>query len=209
MKRNGIELKIHRSGQRSWRAALWSVAGMSLMCLPLMSLSSGCVAFVTQMRDLRDDTAIAHKNRRLAKEAWYAVCGAYAGTPCLEDFECGFRTGYCDVADGKNGCPPAVPPRKYWRAKYLGETGVLQVEQWFEGYRHGVSVAQQDGIVNIRRIPTTVPPDVFKEQVVVLPVDEIIPLPAGAAYVPEPVAPLPEAPQPEAPLSEAAPSPAP
>ena len=181
MKRNGIDLKTHRSERRSWRAAL-----LSLACLSLACPSSGCVAFVTQMRDLRDDTAIAHKNRYLAKEAWCAVSGAYAGTPCLEDFECGFRTGYCDVADGKNGCPPAVPPRKYWRAKYQGEIGVQQVEQWFEGYRHGVSVAQQDGIVNIRRIPTTVPPDVFKEQVVVLPTDEIIPLPEGAAFVPAP-----------------------
>ena len=118
--------------------------------------SSGCEIIATQVRDCRDYIHYVSKNKKLARQAWLEVCQAYMGTDCYEDFEDGFKKGYADLAYGRDGCPPVMPPRKYWKVKYRGEIG--RVDAWFEGYRHGVAVAREDGFAGLSRIPTSVPP---------------------------------------------------
>lgn len=127
-------------------------AGLILTCC------TGCSVIVTQLKDKRDDYAINRTNHYIAARAWSEVKHCYFDLPCRHDFECGFKRGYTDRASGLNGCPPALPPRKYWRAKLMGPEAMNRANAWFDGYRHGVVVAEQDGNADLARVPTSVPP---------------------------------------------------
>ena len=132
------------------RGNLWAVAF-------LMGAISGCAVIRTQVRDLRDEFSIKAQNRCLAYQAWGRVTDVYCDVPCLTDFKCGFIAGFCDLAGGGRGCPPPLPPRRYWQAKYRGAVGTERAQAWFDGFRHGVLIAEQDGLANLSRIPTSVP----------------------------------------------------
>lgn len=132
----------------------WILGGMILAS---MFMLPGCIATWTRVRDLRDELMIHHNNRRLARDAWNACRKVYRDLPWREDFEMGFKRGYTDRASGLNGCPPALPPRRYWTAKNMGMHGIERTNTWFDGYRHGVAVAEQDGVADLSRIPTSIP----------------------------------------------------
>lgn len=134
------------------RLILMCWVGISLTCC------TGCTVIVTQLKDRRDDFAIHRTNRYIAHEAWAGVRECYEDLPCRVDFEKGFKRGYSDRASGLNGCPPALPPRRYWRAKLMGHEAIERANAWFDGYRHGVVVAEQDGNADLARVPTSVPP---------------------------------------------------
>jgi hypothetical protein len=84
-------------------------------------------------------------NRRLAKQAWKSRCSEFCDQPHFRDFGAGFRDGYCDVACGGDGCPPPLPPRKYWKSRYENYQGQGRVAAWFAGYPHGARAAEEDG----------------------------------------------------------------
>lgn len=150
-----------RNHEPSGRTILKEVAKMRLIvfcCVGLvLSSLAGCTTIVTQLKDRRDDLAIHRTNRSLARMAWSDVEGCYDDLPCREDFEKGFKRGYSDRASGLNGCPPALPPRRYWRAKLMGHEAMGRANAWFDGYRHGVVIAEQDGNADLARVPSSVP----------------------------------------------------
>ena len=134
------------------RQIVFCWVGLVLICC------TGCSVIVTQLKDRRDDFAIRRTNRHIASRAWSDVKVCYDDLPCRPDFEKGFKRGYSDRASGLNGCPPALPPRRYWRAKLMGHEAMSRANAWFDGYRHGVVVAEQDGNADLARVPTSVPP---------------------------------------------------
>jgi len=134
------------------RQIVFCWVGLVLICC------TGCSVIVTQLKDRRDDFAIRRTNRHIASRAWSDVKVCYDDLPCRADFEKGFKRGYSDRASGLNGCPPALPPRRYWRAKLMGHEAMSRANAWFDGYRHGVVVAEQDGNADLARVPTSVPP---------------------------------------------------
>lgn len=134
------------------RQILFCWVGVVLTCC------TGCSVIVTQLKDRRDDLAIRSVNRTIAGRAWSDVKDCYSDLPCRSDFEKGFKRGYADRASGLNGCPPALPPRRYWRAKMMGHEAMNRANAWFDGYRHGVVIAEQDGNADLARVPTSVPP---------------------------------------------------
>jgi hypothetical protein len=95
-----------------------------------------------------DEMMMGWRNLVYSQASWRNHRGQYVGHPYVHDFGEGFRAGYVDVASGNNGCPPAVPPRKYWSWRYQSPEGQAKVSAWFEGYAHGARAADEEGIGN-------------------------------------------------------------
>lgn len=115
---------------------------MKLRSLLLSGLAllaaSGCA-------ELQEDK-IDNRNKWLARRAWESLEVCYQDFDYTDDFGRGFRKGYFDVANGGTGCPPIIPPQRYWSVKYASPRGHQRTHAWFEGYRYGAVVAEQDGV---------------------------------------------------------------
>lgn len=78
-----------------------------------------------------------------AKEAY--KCHGQCNLPCEQErhFEMGWRKGYLAVAEGRTGCPPAVPPTGY--LSYTNEDceGRAKAALWYQGYQLGAGHALQ------------------------------------------------------------------
>ncbi len=55
------------------------------------------------------------------------------------DFCQGYIQAYEDLALGSRGVIPAVPPPRYWKAHNRSIRGHSKVDQWYAGYRAGLS----------------------------------------------------------------------
>jgi len=102
-------------------------------------------------RHLRDKT--------LAEEAWDEVCSR-DGDVYSRHYRRGFFDGFEDYLDkGGTGEPPVAPPRTYWRVYYQNAEGHEAIQDWFEGFRHGASVARASGVRDFVVIPlSSMPP---------------------------------------------------
>ncbi len=130
---------------------------LSLYSLALISLGlTGC-AEIQEMK-------INVRNRYLAKEAWESLRETNDCMNFESDFGRGFRAGYYDVANGGNGCPPPLPPQRYWSVRYMSLKGRERTEAWFAGYRYGAMVAQQDGIGTFLELPTSIPDESTRKE---------------------------------------------
>ncbi|MCA9053951.1 MAG: hypothetical protein KDA75_08950 [Planctomycetaceae bacterium] len=78
-----------------------------------------------------------------------AACEEY---PC--NFGEGFREGYRAVSAGGNGCPPTLPPRKYWCVLYQNDEGRQKVVSWYNGYAAGAAAAHGNGVQERNRLVT-------------------------------------------------------
>lgn len=102
-------------------------------------------------RHLRDKTH--------AEEAWDEIC-LRDGDVYSRHYRRGFEEGFRDfMDDGGTGDPPVLPPRTYWRVYYQNPEGQQAVQDWFDGFRHGASVARASGMRNYVTVPlSSVPP---------------------------------------------------
>lgn len=151
------------ANHKSWRKPrltrpLWLLrcARTFAACL-MIAGASGCTALqgvrdLVQYNDVCDDFVIGWRNYVWANQAWHGAKPSYRGHPQLKDFGEGFRAGYRDVAAGGSGCPPPLPPRKYWSWKYQSPDGQAKVAAWFAGYPHGAATAEQECAGNWRQI---------------------------------------------------------
>lgn len=146
---------------RVFKLATLSIKSNLPMALLLIAwLSSGCRlaqnAWLTSVaepihysRNL--DDKFSHKRFRQMANAALDEARAieraerddYYCDPFSYDYEQGFIDGFTEyLAAGGTGEPPPLPPRKYWRGKFQNPAGQQQIQDWFNGYRHGVAVAQ-------------------------------------------------------------------
>ncbi len=124
--------------------------------------ASGCSAFrgVSEYIQYNDDTndyVIGLGNGIRSHLAWRARVHEFSDQPHLLTFGAGFRAGYKNVASGGNGCPPPVPPRKYWGWKYQTEKGQAKVSAWYSGFPYGAIAGEQKGVGNFRDIQVSYP----------------------------------------------------
>ena len=123
----------------------WSLMGL---ILPVI-LMTGCAELQEAKINLR--------NHYLSKEAWNDLREEYCSMNFEKDFGRGFREGYFEVASGGNGCPPVLPPQRYWSVRYMSTEGRERTEAWFSGYRYGAMVAEQDGVGIYMELPSSLP----------------------------------------------------
>jgi hypothetical protein len=160
------------------------------------------VVAVSGCADLRE-YKINQRNKYLAKRAWDCNAPLYHEVEYPEDFARGFEKGYYDVACGGNGCTPALPPRRYWTVTYASPVGHRRTHAWFEGYKYGAAVAEQDGIGVYITVPTghpAPPPPIDLKAIMAETSDKsAAPAPAGETPAPTPPKPAPPAPPKEQP----------
>lgn len=165
-----------------------------------------------------DNFILGWRNRAWAHKAWQHYLATHGNPHYTHDYGMGFRAGYIDVAAGANGCPPILPPRRYWSWRYQTPEGQQKMAAWFKGYSVGAAAADKDGIGNWSEIQVAYTHDPEYVQSVV---DEAL----GPEYEelrqklresvredvsPEPVAPPPQEPaipQPDEPPTEPLPQP--
>lgn len=127
----------------------------TLPCLILLlSLLSGCLA---QIRDDMDDTKLTINNHYRAKFAYQNSSAMFCNVNCPRAFKSGFFSGYIDMLNGSNGCPPVFAPRPgccEWMDCCNQED---RTDSWYDGYAQGVLAAQQDGVVDANRLPARLP----------------------------------------------------
>ena len=123
----------------------------ALSCMLIVTTLTGCYC----LTDHHNEKMISWKNRYRAHKAWKEVKDNCDNIDVPGDFGRGFRAGYYDVALGGDGCPPAVPPRRYWSVWYQNHKGHYKQRRWFDGYEHGALVAEQNGAANYNYIATS------------------------------------------------------
>ena len=124
--------------------------------------ASGCSAFrgvseYVQYNDDTNDCVSGFRNGIRSHLAWSARVHEFSDQPHFLTIGAGFRAGYKNVASGGNGCPPPVPPRKYWSWKYQTEKGQAKVSAWYAGFPYGAMVAEQKGVDDFRDIQVSYP----------------------------------------------------
>ncbi len=111
------------------------------------SMTSGLTRKLSKS-DCIDSFMIQHRNRTMAQKAWLCEKDRFCNRRHAKDFKQGFIAGYLEVAEGGNGCVPAIAPSSYWGWRYQSADGQNAVNAWFEGYPMGVRAAEQDGVGN-------------------------------------------------------------
>jgi len=114
----------------------------TILVLLLSAAANGCHT----TRDALDDLSIRMRNRTCACQAWHESGWKHVNPPYVEHFEDGFTAGYVDVASGKSGCLPPLPPRRYWSPSSLDSAGRQTSRAWYNGYAQGALAAQEDGV---------------------------------------------------------------
>lgn len=99
-----------------------------------------------------DNLVIGWRDHIYSRRAFNRRINQFPATRYPDSFREGFIAGYHDVAKGGKGCPPAVPPRRFWSWKYQTAEGQAKVNEWFAGYPYGAKAAEEDGIGNYRDI---------------------------------------------------------
>ncbi len=139
---------VYQCGLLAGRVAL--LVGLAVVCSGC-SLTKGLNNYLTY-NDNSNDFVMGWRNSVWATQAWHNEKRQFVDHPEFRAFGNGYRDGYQAVASGGNGCPPPLPPRRYWTWKYQTPEGQSKVAAWFEGYSYGATAAEADGAGNFQDI---------------------------------------------------------
>ncbi len=74
-----------------------------------------------------------------------------------EDYEDGFVDGFADALErGGDPLPPAVPPTKYRRGRFLNQNGHARIHDYYAGFQHGANCATASGQRQYLTVPVLV-----------------------------------------------------
>lgn len=78
----------------------------------------------------------------------------YTRPPFSIDHEQGFEDGFVDyLMYGGPGNPPPLPPRRYWWSNCENLAGCNAIQEWFQGFEHGVAAAKASGCRQCVTVP--------------------------------------------------------
>jgi hypothetical protein len=139
-----------------------------LLCfLVLASLNTGCAFFAYARENMIESPLKAFdyclEKKRFAawaREAWAHLQAADPGQHYSDDYARGFLDGYVDFIDaGGTGEPPAAPPDRYqYYKRYATPEGLVAIQDWFAGFRHGAAAARASGQRELIVLPLSLPP---------------------------------------------------
>ena len=170
-----------------WKALL--LAG----CLPPLS---GCLLaehtsrnLFNEPTELLDNKKIAHRLRQEARTVWGQVCHQYPARTFSADFVEGFTSGYVDYLEsGGTAQPPAVPPIRYRRSRYMSVEGHARIQDYFCGFKYGCEVAAASGQRDLITVPILLPepPVEAPVQARQIPTEAVRPMPKAGDPLPKP-----------------------
>jgi hypothetical protein len=74
-----------------------------------------------------------------------------------DDYSDGFLDGYVDYLEhGGQSLPPAVPPLKYRRSRFLNQDGHARIHEYFAGFQQGADTACHSGERSFLTVPVLV-----------------------------------------------------
>ncbi len=133
------------------KGARMATPRLALLACACIATFSGCVSVATLQ-----DWQYKRDNKTRASEAWFDN-HTQEQRSCLGcDYEDGFKAGFFDAATGRDCRVPAVPPPKYWAAKYQCCDGQVCVQNWFKGYQVGMTAAEKCGYPSFNDVPISV-----------------------------------------------------
>ena len=95
---------------------------------------------------IRNEKMTRRRDAQLAKRVWAEVASQSGAAGFTKHYERGFVTGFADyMYRGGDGEAPLVPPRDYWQLGYQSDRGKQAVDEWYEGFRHGVQECRARG----------------------------------------------------------------
>ncbi|MFO0814633.1 MAG: hypothetical protein U0796_15535 [Gemmatales bacterium] len=128
-------------------------------CEPARALTTNLIVNPLKWDYYSDGVGRHIRDSSLADEAWEEIC-ARDGDVYSRHYRRGFHEGFRDYLNmGGTGDPPTLPPRSYWRIYYQTPEGHDAIQDWFEGFRHGTSVAKASGVRGYVTVPlSSLPP---------------------------------------------------
>lgn len=139
----------------------WKALLLALSVAPL----SGCLLAQHTARNLFNEPAELHDNKKIARQlrrdaqtVWAEVRSQYPQRTFTADYADGFADGYVDYLDsGGTAQPPAVPPLKYRRSRYMNSEGHALIRDYFCGFQYGCQVAAASGKRGLITVPILLP----------------------------------------------------
>jgi len=104
-----------------------------------------------------NEFATHFRDRKLARCAWRDFEQNNAETDYSCHFERGFKQGFIDHIELGATDPPLLPPRKYWKVCYETAEGHEAINDWFGGYRTGITESAETGFRQFITIPVSIP----------------------------------------------------
>lgn len=152
----GFRFRLPRGFDMYWKALL--IAGS---IAPL----SGCLLaehtarnLFNEPTELLDNKKITRQLRHESRAVWQQVCQQHPARTFTADFVDGFQDGYCDYLEsGGTAQPPAVPPVKYRRSRYMSVEGHAQIQDYFCGFKYGMDIAVVSGKRELITVPILLP----------------------------------------------------
>ena len=114
----------------------------------LCTAFSGCASV--------EDWHFRNVNRFRSKVAWSDAKSQLPEDRVDSDFARGWKDGYFDVSTGASNTLPAVPPHRYWSARFQSPEGRCRVENYFSGWQCGANAANAENRPSLNNIPAKV-----------------------------------------------------
>lgn len=124
--------------------------GLLAQLLLIVVLVAGCAPWSRGISSI-EDFGTDYRDLVLGLTAYTRIHGNSTSRP----FKCGFVEGYHDVLAGGNGCPPPIPPKKYWLRYSRLANGQQQINEWFAGFEDGAAAAKSNGFDRSAQIPVS------------------------------------------------------
>ncbi len=139
--------------------------------------------------ELLDNKKLSRQLRHESKAAWGDVCRQYPRRTFTVDFADGFTAGFVDYLEsGGAAQPPAAPPVKYRRSRYMNVEGHARIQDYFCGFKYGCDVAAASGQRDLITVPILLPepPSEAPVQARQIPTEAPRPVPKAGEPSPKP-----------------------
>ncbi len=126
---------------------------------------SGCLLardtarnLINEPAELVDNKKLSHRLRRDSRTVWSQVCQQYPSRTFSHDFAEGFEDGYVDYLEsGGTAQPPAVPPIRYRRSRFMSVEGHARIRDYSGGFKYGCDTAAASGQRELITLPILLP----------------------------------------------------